>query len=54
VDFNVKRRVCDDECKNANLAVISELNGELAIVVTNDGNHNLICKLFWEKLAKLN
>jgi hypothetical protein len=36
VDFNVKRRVCDGECKNANLAVISKLNGELAIVVTNE------------------
>jgi hypothetical protein len=36
VDFNVKRRVCDDECKHGNLAVISELNGELAVVATNE------------------
>jgi hypothetical protein len=36
VEFNVKRRVCDDECKNVNLAVISELNGELAVVATNE------------------
>jgi hypothetical protein len=37
VDFNVKRRVCDDECKNVNLAVISELNGELAVeLATNE------------------
>jgi hypothetical protein len=36
VDFNVKWRVCDGECKNVNLAVISELNGELAIVATNE------------------
>jgi hypothetical protein len=36
VDFNVKRRVCDGECKNAILAVISELNGELAVVAMNE------------------
>jgi hypothetical protein len=36
VDFNVKRRVCDDECKNVNLAVISELKGKLAVVATNE------------------
>jgi hypothetical protein len=36
VDFNVTRRVCDGECKNVNLAVISELNGELAVVATNE------------------